>query len=155
MDLEKIESLLKLLVEHEVSEFTFRDEHQTLRMRLGPPPAPTVTYAQAPAAAAPAPAAAPAAPAAVSAPAAAPAASDGVDVLSPMVGTFYAAPSPGAPPFVEVGQRVSPGQVLCIVEAMKLLNQIEAEIGGTIVARLANDGQPLEFGQPMFKIRPG
>jgi len=156
MDLEKIESLLKLLVEHDVSEFTFRDEHQTLRMRLGPPPAPAVTYAQAPAA--PAPIASPAASAVAVAPApaaAAPAASDGVDVLSPMVGTFYAAPSPGAPPFVEVGQRVSPGQVLCIVEAMKLLNQIEAEIGGTLVARLATDGQPLEFGQPMFKIRPG
>lgn len=155
MDLEKIESLLKLLVEHDVSEFTFRDEHQTLRMRLGPPPAPAVTYAQAPAPAAAAPVAAAAAPAAAPAAAATPAASEGVDVLSPMVGTFYAAPSPGAPPFVEVGQRVSPGQVLCIVEAMKLLNQIEAEIGGTIVARLANDGQPLEFGQPMFKIRPG
>lgn len=155
MDLEKIESLLKLLVEHDVSEFTFRDEHQTLRMRLGPPPAPAVTYAQAPAPAAAAPVAAAAALAAAPAAAATPAASEGVDVLSPMVGTFYAAPSPGAPPFVEVGQRVSPGQVLCIVEAMKLLNQIEAEIGGTIVARLANDGQPLEFGQPMFKIRPG
>lgn len=153
MDLEKIESLLKLLVEHDVSEFTFRDEHQTLRMRLGPPPAPAVTYAQAPAPAAPVAAAA--ATAAAPPAAAAPAASEGVDVLSPMVGTFYAAPSPGAPPFVEVGQRVSAGQVLCIVEAMKLLNQIEAEIGGTIVARLANDGQPLEFGQPMFKIRPG
>ena len=156
MDLEKIESLLKLLVEHDVSEFTFRDEHQTLRMRLGPPPAPAVTYAPAATAPVAAPAVSALAPApATSAAPAAPAASEGVDVLSPMVGTFYAAPSPGAPPFVEVGQRVSPGQVLCIVEAMKLLNQIEAEIGGTVVARLATDGQPLEFGQPMFKIRPG
>jgi len=75
-------------------------------------------------------------------------------VKSPIVGTFYESPSPGSPPFVKPGDAVEPGQVLCIIEAMKLMNEIEADVGGEIVKRLVNNGQPVEYGQPLFNIRP-
>ena len=75
-------------------------------------------------------------------------------VKSPIVGTFYEAPSPGAPPFVKVGDSVEVGQVLCIVEAMKLLNEIESDVAGEIVKKLAGNGQPIEYGQELFAIRP-
>jgi acetyl-CoA carboxylase biotin carboxyl carrier protein len=76
------------------------------------------------------------------------------DVKSPIVGTFYESPSPGAPPFVKVGDQVEVGQVLCIVEAMKLMNEIEADVAGEIVKRIATSGQPVEYGQALFAIRP-
>ena len=75
-------------------------------------------------------------------------------VKSPIVGTFYESPSPGSPPFVKAGDKVEAGQVLCIIEAMKLMNEIEADVGGEIVKRLVNNGQPVEYGQPLFSIRP-
>jgi acetyl-CoA carboxylase biotin carboxyl carrier protein len=75
-------------------------------------------------------------------------------VKSPMVGTFYEAPSPGSPPFVKPGDAVEPGQVLCIVEAMKLMNEIESDVAGEVVRRLVNNGQPVEYGQPLFLVRP-
>jgi acetyl-CoA carboxylase biotin carboxyl carrier protein len=75
-------------------------------------------------------------------------------VKSPIVGTFYEAPSPGAPPFVKVGDTVEVGQVLCIVEAMKLLNEIESDVAGEIVKKMATNGQPIEYGQELFAIRP-
>jgi acetyl-CoA carboxylase biotin carboxyl carrier protein len=77
-----------------------------------------------------------------------------VPVKSPIVGTYYDAPSPGAPPFVKVGDRVEPRQVLCIIESMKLMNEIEAEIAGTVVAKLVENGRPVEYGQTLFTIRP-
>jgi acetyl-CoA carboxylase biotin carboxyl carrier protein len=76
------------------------------------------------------------------------------EVKSPIVGTFYESPSPGAPPFVKVGDQVEVGQVLCIVEAMKLMNEIEADVAGEVVKRIASSGQPVEYGQPLFAIRP-
>ncbi|MBX2799107.1 MAG: acetyl-CoA carboxylase biotin carboxyl carrier protein [Myxococcales bacterium] len=155
MDLERMETLLKLLVAHDVSEFHFKDEQQTLRLRLGPPPAPVAapaavqTIAAAPVAAAPVAAA----PAAAQVPAAAP--DDGLVVVeSPMVGTFYRAPSPDADVFVEVGDTVAAGKTLCIVEAMKLMNEIESEVSGTVVEILVDNAQPVQFGQPLVKIRP-
>ena len=96
----------------------------------------------------------PGAPPAAAAPAA-PAPEEGLHaVKSPIVGTFYEAPSPGAPPFVKVGDMVEVGQVLCIVEAMKLLNEIESDVAGEIVKKLATNGQPIEYGQELFTIRP-
>ena len=74
-------------------------------------------------------------------------------VKSPIVGTFYEAPSPGAPPFVKIGDRVEVGQVLCILEAMKLLNEIECDVAGEIVKKMANNGQPIEYGQELFAVR--
>ena len=76
------------------------------------------------------------------------------EVKSPIVGTFYESPSPGAPPFVKVGDQVEVGQVLCIVEAMKLMNEIESDVAGEIVKRIASSGQPVEYGQPLFAIKP-
>ena len=75
------------------------------------------------------------------------------EVKSPIVGTFYESPSPGAPPFVKIGDQVEMGQVLCIVEAMKLMNEIEADVAGEVVKRIATSGQPVEYGQPLFAIR--
>lgn len=77
-----------------------------------------------------------------------------VAVLSPMVGTFYRAPAPGEPPFVSVGDRVSPGQTVCIIEAMKLMNELEAEVSGEVVEILVENGQPVEFDQPLMRVRP-
>jgi acetyl-CoA carboxylase biotin carboxyl carrier protein len=77
-----------------------------------------------------------------------------IPVVSPMVGTFYRASSPSAPPYIEAGQHVEVGQVVCIVEAMKLMNEIESEIGGTIARILVENGQPVEFNQPLFLVRP-
>ncbi|MGH9473494.1 MAG: acetyl-CoA carboxylase biotin carboxyl carrier protein [Terriglobales bacterium] len=103
---------------------------------------------------APAPASAPAPAPAAAASAPAPAEDGLVLVRSPIVGTFYAAPSPGTPDFVRPGDTVAAGQVLCIVEAMKLMNEIEAETAGQIVQCLVNSGQPVEYGQPLFSLRP-
>ena len=86
---------------------------------------------------------------------AAPAVDEGLhEVKSPIVGTFYESPSPGAPAFVKIGDQVEVGQVLCIVEAMKLMNEIEADIAGEVVKRIATSGQPVEYGQPLFSIKP-
>lgn len=101
--------------------------------------------------AAPAPAIAPAQPAAATGPAISP---DTVLVKSPIVGTFYESASPGTPPFVKVGDAVEPGQVLCIIESMKLMNEIESEIAGTVVSRLMENGRPVEYGEALFAIRP-
>jgi acetyl-CoA carboxylase biotin carboxyl carrier protein len=79
---------------------------------------------------------------------------DQVLVKSPIVGTFYETPSPGAPPFVKVGDSVAPGQVLCIIESMKLMNEIEAEVAGTLIAKLVENGRPVEYGEALFSIRP-
>jgi acetyl-CoA carboxylase biotin carboxyl carrier protein len=162
MDLEQIEQLLKLLAEHDVSEFTYRDSERSMKLRLGPPPAHTVAAAPAlapPATVAPVAAAvhAAAAAAAVPAPATPPTPLDPnvATVESPMVGTFYRSAKPGAPPFVEVGAQVKPGQPLCIVEAMKLMNEIESEVAGVVVEILVENAQPVQFGQPLFRIRKG
>ena len=150
MDLERIEALLKLLASHDVSEFAYRDEDKTIRLRLGPPPARVHAMAAAPAEVAHA-----APTAASSAPKAAAPADDGLRVIeSPMVGTFYRSPKPGAPVFVEVGDKIAPGKTLCIVEAMKLMNEIESESAGKIVSVLAENGQPVEYGEPLFLIDP-
>lgn len=77
-----------------------------------------------------------------------------IEIKSPMVGTFYRAPSPGAKPFVEVGEDIRPGDVVCIIEAMKLMNEIKAEIGGKIIEILVENGEPVEFGQPLFLVKP-
>jgi acetyl-CoA carboxylase biotin carboxyl carrier protein len=92
--------------------------------------------------------------AAVEEPAKAPAKSAGTEVKSPMVGTFYGAPEPGAKPYVSVGSRVSKGQILCIIEAMKIMNEIESEVAGVVTEVLASDAQPVEYGQALFRIDP-
>src|SRR5690606_27917906 len=138
-----------------ISELEITEGDGQVRIVKAPPPAPApINYHAMPAAMMAAPAmAAPAAPAASAAEApAAPTLPEGHPVLSPMVGTFYRAPQPGADPFVQVGDTVAEGDTLCIIEAMKLLNEIEADKSGRIKAVLVENGQPVEFGQPLFVI---
>ncbi len=153
MDIRKIKKLIELVEESGIAELEISEGEESVRIsRNGTAPvAAPVQYAAAPApVAAPAPAAAPVAPAAE---AAAPAeAAAGHKVLSPMVGTFYRAPGPDAKPFVEVGQSVSAGETICIVEAMKMMNQIEADKSGVVTAILVEDGNPVEFDQPLIVI---
>ena len=153
MDIRKIKKLIELVEESGIAELEISEGEESVRIsRNGPAAAPApVHYAAAPAPMAPAPAAPAAAPA-PAAEAAAPAAPAGHHVLSPMVGTFYRSPSPDAKAFVEVGQSVKAGETLCIVEAMKMMNQIEADKSGVVTAILAEDGQPVEFDQPLVVI---
>ncbi|XKH01862.1 acetyl-CoA carboxylase biotin carboxyl carrier protein [Marinobacter nauticus] len=152
MDIRKIKKLIELLEESDVEELEIQEGDDSVRISRRreqvAAPAPQVAHYAAPAAPAPAPA-----PAAEAAPAeAAPAAPSGHAVKSPMVGTFYRAPSPTSAPFVEVGQTVKEGDVVCIVEAMKMMNQIEADKSGTVTEILVENGQPVEFDQPMVVI---
>jgi acetyl-CoA carboxylase biotin carboxyl carrier protein len=154
MDIRKVKKLIELLEESNIGEIEIKEGEESVRIsRHGNQPAAPMAYA-APAPAAPAPDTAPApAPAAASEPAV-PAAAPATDnaVLSPMVGTFYRAPSPDAASFVEVGQTVRVGDVLCIVEAMKMMNQIEADRAGTVTAIHAENGEAVEFDQPLISI---
>ena len=152
MDIRKIKKLIELLEESGLAEIEITEGEESLRIARVTQGAPVVThYAAAPIPVAAAPAPAPAKEAAPVA-SAAPAARDENLVTAPMVGTFYASPAPGAKSFVEVGQEVRVGQVLCIIEAMKMMNQIESERAGRVVAILAKNGEPVEFGQPLFAI---
>ena len=142
MDIRKVKKLIELLEESGIAEIEIREGEESVRIsRYSAQPAPMMMQAPMPA-----PAAAPVAATE------APAAPGGHTVNSPMVGTFYRASTPGARPFVEVGQQVNVGDTLCIIEAMKMLNQIEADKAGVIGAVLAENAQPVEFGQPLFVI---
>ena len=150
MDIRKIKKLIELVEESGISELEISEGEESVRIsRNSTAPVAPVQYAAAPApvAAAAAPAAAP-----VAAETTAPAVPAGHQVLSPMVGTFYGAPSPDAKPFVKVGQSVTAGETLCIVEAMKMMNQIEADKSGVVTAILVEDGQPVEFDQALVII---
>ena len=157
MELQEIRQIVELMNEHGLTLFDLTKEDFHLKLKKGPDldelrglvasfPAPSYG-APAPAAAASAPA-----PAAAGAPAAAPA-SEGTEITSPMVGTFYRKPAPDAPNFVEVGTTVSEGQTLCIIEAMKVMNEIKAEKSGTICATVATDGNPVQYGDVLFRIK--
>jgi acetyl-CoA carboxylase biotin carboxyl carrier protein len=156
MDIRKVKKLIELLEESNIDEIEIKEGEESVRISrnsaqsiaaAAAAAAPPV-YAAPPA---PAPAPAPAAPAPVAAEVAAPAASGHV-IKSPMVGTFYNSPSPTSASFVEIGQSVKVGDVVCIVEAMKMMNQIEADKAGTIEAILVENGEPVEFDQPLFSI---
>jgi acetyl-CoA carboxylase biotin carboxyl carrier protein len=152
MDLRKLKTLIDLVSESNVSELEITEAEGKVRIVKGPVGGPAVLAA--PVAAAPAVAAAPlaATPAAAPALAAEPAAETGHKVKSPMVGTFYSASSPEAKPFVQVGSVVKAGDTICIIEAMKILNEIEADHSGTVSKILVDNGQAVEYGQPMFII---
>jgi acetyl-CoA carboxylase biotin carboxyl carrier protein len=147
-DLDKLRELVELMEKHGLTEVNLRRGDERWRLRRGPQevvsmlPA-AVNYAPLPGGGAGV------APLAEAAPVAA-----GLLIKSPTVGTFYAAPSPEDPPFVSAGSRVDPETIVCIVEAMKVLNQIPAEVSGTIVEILVKNGDPVEFGQPLFRVRP-
>ena len=152
MDIRKIKKLIELVEESGISELEISEGEESVRISRAPA-AGSMPMMQPYYAAAPAQAAAPVAAAPAAAPAAeAPAAISGHIVRSPMVGTFYRTPSPDAKSFVEVGQKVNAGDPLCIVEAMKMMNQIEADKSGVVTAILVENGQPVEFDEPLVVI---
>ena len=152
MDLRKIKKLIELLERSEVDEIEVREGEESVRIRRSPPvlatPGLGVTYAASPAA----PGAQPASPGPPEATPPAEPEAAGHIVTSPMVGTFFAASSPGSRPFVSVGQRIEVGDTLCIIEAMKILNQVEADCAGLVVEVLVENGQPVEYDQPLFVV---
>jgi acetyl-CoA carboxylase biotin carboxyl carrier protein len=162
MDIKEIKGIIDLMRKNGLSEFEYEKDGTKIRIRRGPDGEPQV-IASSPGLI-PAPAVLPvsaAVPVAVApaasipaAPAAAPAASTLPSINSPMVGTFYSSPAPDAPPYVEVGAMVNAETVVCIIEAMKVMNEIKAEMSGTIVEILAESGKPVEFGKPLFRIKP-
>ncbi len=163
MDAKEIKAILELMGKHGLCEFELEKPEGKIRLKkyAGAEPAP-VSYAPAPApmpapapatGRQPAPRAGSAAPAAA-APAAPAPAGDTQPIVSPMVGTFYRASGPDAAPFIEVGQEVNPETVVCIIEAMKVMNEIKAETRGIVTEVLAQNAQPVEFGKPLFNVRP-
>jgi acetyl-CoA carboxylase biotin carboxyl carrier protein len=151
MDIRKVKKLIELLEESNIDEIEIKEGEESVRISRNGAAALTMAAQAAPVYAPPA--VAPPAPVPAAAPEAVAAASPAGHILhSPMVGTFYRSPSPSSPSFVEVGQAVKVGDVICIVEAMKMMNQIEADKAGTIGAILVENGQPVEFDQPLFSI---
>jgi len=155
LDIRKVKKLIELLEESGIAEIEIKEGEEAVRISRMPTGG-YVTHMQAPMMQAPPPAA-------IAAPVAAPAAAGAVPaaparhanehvVAAPMVGTFYASATPGAKPFVEIGTEVKEGQVLCIIEAMKMMNQIESDKSGKVTAIMATNGDPVEFGQPLFVI---
>ena len=150
MDLKDIKAIIDLMKKNSVSEFELEKQDFKIRLKRGPNGGssvaydePSIAYAQAqPAVAAPA-----------SVPAVAAISEE--DIKSPMIGTFYRSPSPESAPYVEVGTEVNPETVVCIIEAMKVMNEIKAEAKGVITQVMVENAKPVEFGQPLFKIRPG
>ena len=154
MDIRKVKKLIELLDDSGIAEIEITEGEESVRIsryaqgaHISHAPMMAHVPMHAPAAHAPAPAAAAAAPAAESAPE-----EDGYEVAAPMVGTFYAASSPGAAPYVQVGDRVSEGDTLCIIEAMKMMNQIEADVSGIVKSIRVQNGEPVEYGQTLFVI---
>lgn len=145
MDIEDIKQLVQLMVDNDLSELDVSDGERRISLKRGPTGLPVVAAGAMPAVAAPgAPApAGPVAPAEVL-----------LEIKSPMVGTFYAAPSPDSEPYVSVGAAVSDDMVVCVVEAMKVMNEIKAECAGTIVEVCVKSTQPVEYGQVLFRVRP-
>jgi acetyl-CoA carboxylase biotin carboxyl carrier protein len=154
IDIRKLKGLVRLMVENDLTELDIRDEQETVTVkRPGLHVAPQVIAA--PVMAAPAHVAPASAPAAAASPAApAPAKEILPAIESPMVGTLYATPGPDKAPFVTVGSKVGPDTTVCLIEAMKIFNEIKAETSGTVEEVLVKSGQPVEFGQPLFRIRP-
>jgi acetyl-CoA carboxylase biotin carboxyl carrier protein len=163
MDIRKIQKLIELLEHSQIAEVEIREGESSVRITRVPPAQPVVApppvwpapvYHAAPP---PAPGL-PVTPASSPEPAAAPGGKAAVDlshcITSPMVGTFYGATAPGQPPLVQVGSRVRRGDTVCIVEAMKIMNPIEADLEGTVTAVLVENGHPVEFGQPLFQLAP-
>lgn len=161
MNQKELKELIEFLIEKDITEFELERGDVKVRIKRGTEQvvslaAPVVPYSAVPGPAAPAAhGQAPAHPPSAHATKEAAPAEEGLHtVKSPIVGTFYESPSPGSPPFVKPGDTVEVGQVLCIVEAMKLMNEIESDVAGEVVKRLVSNGQPIEYGQELFVIRP-
>lgn len=154
MELEHIKAIIGMMKDNDLSEFQMEQDGLKIRIKRGPEGfQQSVTLPPSAPAPAAAPVAAPAVAPAPSAPAPAPAPTDVKHIVSPMVGTFYRAPAPDAPTYVEVGQEVDPETVVCIIEAMKVMNEIKAEVKGVVTEVLAENAKPVEFGQKLFAVR--
>ena len=149
MNIDDIKAIMKLMAEYQLTEFSVEAEGSNVRIRRDSTGIPAVQSAVPVLQSVPVPAAVPA-PASAAAPAAAEAPAPGTPVESPLVGTFYAAPSPDSAPFVQVGDRVTPDTVICIIEAMKVMNEIKAEKAGVVKEIVAQNGQPVEYGQVLI-----
>ncbi len=161
MNQKELKELIEFLIEKDIAEFELERGDVKVRIKRaaepGSGPLTDTRYFAVPSAAAPAAGVVPGAPPASPAPPAAPVPEPEEElhmVRSPIVGTFYESPSPGSPPFVKPGDTIATGQVLCIVEAMKLMNEIESDVAGELVKRLVANGQPIEYGQELFAVRP-
>jgi acetyl-CoA carboxylase biotin carboxyl carrier protein len=156
MELESIKAIITMMKDNDLTEFSMEQDGLKIRIKRGPEGSYQTVAVAAPPVAAPAPAAMPAAAPvpAVPAPATSAPAADCHHITSPMVGTFYRSPSPDAPPYVEVGQSVDEDTVVCIIEAMKVMNEIKAECKGIITEVLVESAKPVEFGQKLFAVRP-
>jgi acetyl-CoA carboxylase biotin carboxyl carrier protein len=156
MNQKELKELIEFLIEKDITEFELERGDVKVKIKRGGEHTvvyPVVGASSPPSGSLPAQLVAP--PTSQAPPAPAPTAEEDLHIVkSPIVGTFYEAPSPGAPPFVKIGDSVEVGQVLCIVEAMKLLNEIECDVAGEIVKKMASNGQPIEYGQELFAIRP-
>jgi acetyl-CoA carboxylase biotin carboxyl carrier protein len=154
-DIEDLKQLIEFLKEHQVAEFEVDRDGLKVRLKFRQPEGSSASIGDLARFVTAAPSAAPTAGAPAMPPAESAADSDAGlhTVKSPIVGTYYGSPSPGAAPFVSPGERVEKGQVICIVEAMKLMNEIESDVAGEIVKCLVSNGQPIEFGQPLFSVR--
>jgi acetyl-CoA carboxylase biotin carboxyl carrier protein len=161
LDHEQLRALLALLGDSDIQELRLEGDDFRLEVRRNMPGPPAVTMVPPPAATAPGIPVAGSAPAVPAAPLSPPppappaARSDLQEITAPMVGTFYRAPAPGEPSFVEIGNRINAGQTVCILEAMKLMNELESEISGEVVEILVENGTPVEFGQVLMRIKPG
>ena len=160
LDHDQLHKLLDVLADSDIQEFRLEGDDFRLEVRrhlpvtaVAAPVVPVVAQAETPAPVVDVSTQGDTAPAAP--PAAAGSRSDLVDVTAPMVGTFYRAPAPGESPFVELGNRITAGQTICILEAMKLMNELEAEVGGEVVEILVDNGTPVEFGQVLMRVKPG
>jgi acetyl-CoA carboxylase biotin carboxyl carrier protein len=152
MDIRKIKKLIELLEESGIAEIEIKEGEEAVRIsRMAPQPVTQVVHTAGPAAGVP-PRVPELQPAALAEAAGAKPKPNEHVITAPMVGTFYAAPSPGEKPFVEIGDEVKVGQVLCVIEAMKMMNQIEADKAGRVASIMARNGDPVEFGQPLFVI---
>ena len=152
MDLKDIKAIIDLMKKNSISEFELERQDFKIRLRRGSNGGPALQYEDGSTGTAPSPVTVPSA----AAPAALPSASSGaeVEIKSPMIGTFYRAPSPESAPYVEIDSEVNPETVVCIIEAMKVMNEIKAEAKGVVTQILVENAKPVEFGQPLFKIRP-
>jgi len=157
MDLKDIKAIIDLMRKNNLSEFEMERQDFKIKLKRAAGAAPVAEepgyYPAAPAAPVPLPLTAPAAPTAA-APVAVPTGPPPLEIESPMIGTFYRSPSPESQPYVEIGSEVNPETIVCIIEAMKVMNEIKAEVKGVVTHILADNAKPVEFGQPLFRIRP-
>ena len=154
MDLKDIKAIIDLMKKNSISEFEMEKQDFKIRLKRTPNGVPAVVASEEANLPAYAPPAILAAPPTAPPGGAAPAATGEAEIKSPMIGTFYRAPSPDAAPYAEVGTEINPETVVCIIEAMKVMNEIKAEVRGVITQILVENAKPVEFGQPLFKIRP-